>query len=715
MTVSNQTSVVQYNGNGATVTWPTGFRFFKNTDLVVTKRSAAGVTTLLTLNTDYSVTGGNALGGGNVVTTNALATGELLTIARVLTVQQLTDLRNQGDYFAEIHEDVFDYLTMLIQQTGESDSRALRHPRDSEHYQAEARRIVDLEDPVNAQDATTKNWVSSYFAALIDAASGVVNTTLGILYDAGTLFDYLRFGVQRSVDTYAALQALSPSRNMRAKTLGYWAIGDGGHGDYFYNGTAWQLIHNGTVNVRQFGARGDGATDDHLAFQAALDFAKAVYVPSAPNGYRLTAQISMNQSGGVLFGDGPSQSSYINVAAHTFDVIKVNAFNVVIRDLGFQNFTTPAFSAPRFWTIINDNMPGTSVLNIVTYGMHSGVSMGAVGSTAGGSVSRLRNLILSTLGRGTGIGIQYGGQAEIREMTDIFMSGTGVGTVAANNAFAGVNILGGVGLVMHNVHLTGCGTPMRIAPPAGAAVNHVKITESWFDSSSASGLELNGTAGGITDVQMSQIWASGCGAGVNILGYARDVIIDGIECYQNQAGGISIADNASVAGLIIQNANISGNAGAGVSFGANTSGWKVLNSNIGQASFAGANLYGIFINPGCDGYVMSGCDIRGNTSGQIVGHAGMSPTKRVNDVIGYPTQNMGGFSATTDSNGAFSLPHGLGKTPNYVSMQPVGGAISTALVAQFVSHDPNNLNGKLFNNGTPAASVPFTVFWEVKF
>jgi hypothetical protein len=323
LTVSNTTSVVQYNGNGATVNWPTGFRFFKNTDLVVTKRSVAGVTTVLTLNTDYSVSGANSLQGGFVTTTNALAVGELLTIARVLTVQQLTDLRNQGEYFAEIHEDVFDYLTMLIQQTGESDSRALRHPRDSEHYQAEARRIVDLEDPVDAQDAATKNWVGKF----VDSVSGLINNTLGIAYDGGNLFDYLRFGVARTVDSIDALKALSGSRNQRAFALGFYGKGDGGGGEYFAvpgdttsteiagflvvgnDGTRWQLVYTNGVSIKQLGARGtwNGTTgaDDTAAIQRAANLGvRRITVPSLPAGfsYQTTAPILVTLSF-AIFGD----------------------------------------------------------------------------------------------------------------------------------------------------------------------------------------------------------------------------------------------------------------------------------------------------------------------------------------------------------------------------------------------------------------------------
>lgn len=322
MTVSNQTSVVQYPGNGSTTIWPTGFRFFKNTDLVVVKRSVSGTTTLLTLNTDYSVTGANALGGGSVTTTNPLTIGELLTIARVLTVQQLTDLRNQGNYFAEIHEDVFDYLTMLIQQVGESDSRSLRHPRDSEHYQAEARRIVDLEDPVDAQDATTKNWVSTYFGNLIDGATGLVNTATGILYDTGNLFDFLKTGNARAVDNITALRALSGVRNQRAFVYGYYAKGDGGGGEYYVDladtvtadnggsvivggdGSRWKIALTEAATVMQFGARANAGIDMSAALTANALVSDNVIIP--PGQFRLSSSVTLAKGKAVTFMPGAS-------------------------------------------------------------------------------------------------------------------------------------------------------------------------------------------------------------------------------------------------------------------------------------------------------------------------------------------------------------------------------------------------------------------------
>jgi hypothetical protein len=65
--------------------------------------------------------------GGNVTLTDVggawqnaadgtLKTGYAITIRRVRPLSQTSDIRNQGGFFADVHEDTFDHLVMIDQQ-----------------------------------------------------------------------------------------------------------------------------------------------------------------------------------------------------------------------------------------------------------------------------------------------------------------------------------------------------------------------------------------------------------------------------------------------------------------------------------------------------------------------------------------------------------------------------------------------------------------------
>lgn len=118
-----------YVGNGATATYSYGWKIFEAGDLYVTQRDTNDVETVLEYPADFSVTGvGLAAGGTITLTDGALPNGYNLTIRRVVTLEQATDLRNQSAFFAEVHEDTFDYLMMAIQQQQDVLDRSLRLP-----------------------------------------------------------------------------------------------------------------------------------------------------------------------------------------------------------------------------------------------------------------------------------------------------------------------------------------------------------------------------------------------------------------------------------------------------------------------------------------------------------------------------------------------------------------------------------------------------------
>ncbi|HAN8229954.1 TPA: hypothetical protein IF960_001849 [Escherichia coli] len=164
MTVSTEVDHNEYTGNGATTSFPYTFRIFKKSDLVVQVSDLNGNVTELVLDTDYTVTNAGGYNGGNVILSKALANGYHISISRELPVTQETDLRNQGKFFAEVHEDAFDKLTMLIQKCFSWMRLALIKPSIlANYYDAKNNKISNLANATDRNDAVNKGYVDDLF------------------------------------------------------------------------------------------------------------------------------------------------------------------------------------------------------------------------------------------------------------------------------------------------------------------------------------------------------------------------------------------------------------------------------------------------------------------------------------------------------------------------------------------------------------------------
>jgi hypothetical protein len=205
-TVSTTAPRNDYIGTGAVATYSYTFRIFAATDLRVTQRDTAGVETALVLTTNYTVTGVNNPNGGTItLVAGSLPTDYTLTIRFDRTPQQSTDLRNQGSFFPETHEDKFDELTRYSQSLRDVVTRSLHYPEtetpadtDTQLPSVEERRGgylgFDLTNgnPIVTGLALTAPPVTAFMATVLDdTTAAAARGTLGVptLAEAGVQAD----------------------------------------------------------------------------------------------------------------------------------------------------------------------------------------------------------------------------------------------------------------------------------------------------------------------------------------------------------------------------------------------------------------------------------------------------------------------------------------------------------------------------------------------
>lgn len=116
-----------YAGNGVTTDFAAAFLFFDDSDLVVILTNAAGVETIQTITTHYTVADAGEPAGGTVTMLTPPATGELLTIKRVIPFTQAVDYVNPNKMDLDILERSMDEITMLAQQLKEISDRSVKY------------------------------------------------------------------------------------------------------------------------------------------------------------------------------------------------------------------------------------------------------------------------------------------------------------------------------------------------------------------------------------------------------------------------------------------------------------------------------------------------------------------------------------------------------------------------------------------------------------
>ena len=230
-----------------------------------------------------------------------------------------------------------------------------------------------------------KNYVDNYFANL--DVQEEINNKLDEMVEDGTLQEIITSYINsKALWCFDNIEDMKNATNLingsYAKTLGYYEINDGGGSLYYIRNktnsdvednttiifigdelVAELQIINNTINVKQFGAIGDGETDDTISIQKALDIDNAnIYIPNgtymvstlivrktvkvygASNKLTIIKSIADNTFDAVLqiFNDGLTYSDISNLYVHgnrTNNEHKINGIMLWCNDTSMDRYT----------------------------------------------------------------------------------------------------------------------------------------------------------------------------------------------------------------------------------------------------------------------------------------------------------------------------------------------------------------------------------------
>lgn len=260
--------LVRYVADGARTVFAYGFPVFKAEDIVVRFDGARQYS-------GFAVSGAGRSAGGAVTFAQAPASGVTVMIERRVKIERVTDFLEGGDFSARAINNELDFLTAATQQVRRDQGPMLRYD--------------DNEAP------------------------------------AGTILPSraLRAGKALGFDADGNPVAVSLEGSMAAP-------------DYTASGTGAVTRSSADkfgdmVSIKDFGAVGDGVTDDTLAIQKALSAHHGVFVPEGT--YLITAPVTLD-IGRSLLGSG--QQSIIRAASNSFVAIEMPAYRATLRDLRIE-------------------------------------------------------------------------------------------------------------------------------------------------------------------------------------------------------------------------------------------------------------------------------------------------------------------------------------------------------------------------------------------
>ncbi|HEY8353530.1 MAG TPA: glycosyl hydrolase family 28-related protein [Methylophilaceae bacterium] len=420
------------------------------------------------------------------------------------------------------------------------------------------------------------------------------------------------------------------------------------------------------VSVKDFGAVGDGATNDSPAFQAAVNYVSSrgggtIRVPHGV--YRFDSAVTINRGGITIAGDsvleeflGPHGStvphtrgngSWILLGAtgiHAFN-ITTGANNIRLTGLGFDQpkpAIGPGWTPTTYGTCIRIQGSGACILDhLFFFGVSSGIDIGALGSATG------RTRIEHIWGEFFDFGIRVQFAADVVRINDYhqypFWSVFNANVAAYTQAYTyGVMSYRNDNCQITNLFVLGVWRGLYLATSADGATNKMLVANADLDACTTGVLvDGNGITASMTNIQCQPGPNTSLpnSRGIFINGNSNNLMLSNLRVARTNAEAMYVQGTDNIVGIANCYIDNWDDTLTGVFTAiSSTSATNQISLSGSIKYFTGAGLHGAFLGGELDSYR-------------------------------WPQAARGLTDAVAADGGVFTVTHNLGFTPSQVFTQ----------------------------------------------
>lgn len=458
------------------------------------------------------------------------------------------------------------------------------------------------------------------------------------------------------------------------------------------------------VSVKDFGAVGDGVTDDTAAIQAAITAVGAagggvVYFPRGI--YAITSALNVSAHGIVLVGHSRWATLLLQKTLNA-KILNITGIFCGAKSLSFIYWGgTPAPGA----TAIYVDSAYVSLEDFVIRSSHIGIHF-AGGNAVAGKVTNFEIFDYESSG------LIADGLNDLFVSKFLFNAGN-----TARGTLGGIRLINKVeGFFCSDGDILLGTYPLTMDTASfvfGARPAYNNFANVFFDSGA-----LPALINKCVETEFIGCWFSNGrsgggnpGATVSASNKVRFTNCRFFNCGSNGCAVDATAVNTSFTSCSFESNSVTSGPGLahGISFAQNTSKFQLVNCTANNGLCTGTQGYGIFIDIGCSNYSVIGNNVQDNVQAVGLLDAGSQP-KTVYGNVGFKTVNSG--IATINSGAtAVVVNHGLDVTPNLKDIT----LTRTSPNAGSVDLYPTTITSTQFTiNTAPAPSSPITVAWSVR-